>query len=609
MIQMYIKYERSIKIEMGRNTYDVDENLKEYFNFKQLIRFLSYLKKYKLELVITIILMTASSALALLTPKVLVIILDTYIPNKDIEKLIETSIFLLIINGVISVFQAIKISLTAKVGQNVVFQIREDIFQKIQYLPFSFYDDKPHGKIQVRIVNYVNSLSDLITNGIVNTITDLFSLIFIIFFMLSINVRLTLICLLGLPLLFGVIFIMKKKQRYIWQVSSNKISNLNALISESMYGIRTIKSFGQEKKTLEKFNSLSMESRNAWIKASKLNMILWPVIINISVWTTAFIYVYGVICVDKGIHGITIGVIIAMSSYIDRFWLPINTFANFYNSLITTVAYLERIFETIDEPILVKDCDNSKKMKEINGEIEFKDVNFSYEPGKKILKHISFHVKPGQTIGIVGPTGSGKTTIVNLINRFYPIESDKIYIDGIDISKVKIESLRQQIGIMMQDSFLFSGTIMDNIRYGNLAATDEEVIEASKRVRANEFITKLENGYHTKVNEKGSKLSAGQRQLLSFARVIISNPKILILDEATSSIDTETEALLQEGLTYLLKGKTSFIIAHRLSTIRQCDSIFYIQDGEILECGSHEELLSKKGLYYNLYTSQFLAKE
>ena len=301
----------------------------------------------------------------------------------------------------------------------------------------------------------------------------------------------------------------------------------------------------------------------------------------------------------------TAGILVAFTAYIGRFWTPINTLANFYNSLLTAASYLERIFETIDEPVIVTDAPDATKMSPIEGTVEFKDVTFSYEKDRKILDSIHFTAKKGETYAIVGPTGAGKTTIVNLLSRFYNVDSGTILIDGVDISKVTLHSLRSQMGIMMQDSFIFSGTIMDNIRYGNMEATDEEVILAAKTVCAHDFIMSLENGYYTEVNERGSRLSAGQRQLISFARAILADPKILILDEATSSIDTETELLLQKGLNRLLEGRTSFIIAHRLSTIKNADCIMYINNGGIQEKGNHEELMARKGDYYKLYISQF----
>ena len=590
---------------MARNKYDVDETLKSEFKLSHLKRLGSYIRPYRMDMLLTIFLTTLSSALVMLTPKLTILILDDYIPKGNVRGLVQVCIVLLLIYLAISIILRMKTTITSRLGQNIIHKIRSDIFNHLQELPFSYYDDKPHGKIQVRVVNYVNSLSNLLSNGIVNTITDLFSIFFIIGFMLSINVRLTIITLCGLPLLMILIFVIKKKQRTAWQISSNKSSNLNAYIAESINGIRVTQSFTREEENIQIFNKLSNEYRYAWLKAVKLNFLLWPAIDNIATWTSAAVYVLGISWLDKGMEGITVGVLVAITSYIGRFWAPINTLVSFYNNLLTAVSYLERIFETIDEPVLVKDCEDAIPMPPIVGKVEFKNVSFSYDPGVPILNSISFTANPGDSFAIVGPTGAGKTTIINLISRFYNLDSGVIAIDGIDISKVTIKSLRKQMGVMLQDSFIFAGTIMDNIRYGNMEATDEQVVAAAKTVRAHDFIVQMENGYYTEVNERGSRLSAGQRQLISFARALLADPKILILDEATSSIDTETEMLLQEGLNRLLVNRTSFIIAHRLSTIKNATKIMYIDSGEIKEFGNHEELMKKKGYYYDLYMSQY----
>lgn len=590
---------------MARNKYDIDESLETEFSFEQLRRLGTYIKPHRKDMIITIIIMMISSALGMLTPRILMTIMDDYIPNKDIKGVVMISILLLIINLIIVISLRIKITITTRLGQNIIHEIRSDIFNHLQELPFSYYDDRPHGKIQVRVVNYVNSLSDLLSNGIVNTITDLFSLFFIVGFMLSINFRLTIICLCGLPLLMILIFVIKKKQRVAWQISSNKSSNLNAYIAESINGIRVTQSFVRERENIEIFNNLSNNYSVAWMNAVKYNFLLWPAIDNISTLTTAAIYVLGITWLDQGVSGITVGALIAFTGYIGRFWAPINTLASFYNSLLTAISYLERIFETIDEPVLVKDVEGATEMPEIQGKVEFKDVIFGYEDGSTILNGIDFTANVGESYAIVGPTGAGKSTIINLISRFYNINSGQILIDGMDINQVTIKSLRSQMGVMLQDSFIFSGTIMDNIRYGNDEATDEDVIRAAKTVCAHDFIMELENGYMTEVNERGSRLSAGQRQLISFARALLADPKILILDEATSSIDTETEILLQEGLAKLLKNRTSFIIAHRLSTIKNSSCIMYIDGGKIKEMGTHDELMKQDGYYHELYMSQY----
>ena len=590
---------------MARNKYDVDEVLEDKFDLNQLKRLLAYLIPYRKRFVSVGFMMLSASAFTMLIPQFFQKVMDVCIPNKDMKGIAFYS-FLTLLAAFYSAFSLrYKIKYTNQIGQQIIHDMRYDIFEHLQELPFSYYDDRPHGKIQVRVVNYVNSISDLLSNGILNTITDLCNLVFIIVFMLILNVRLTLVCLCGLPILAIVIVVIKKKQRTAWQVQSNKQSNLNAYIAESINGIRVTQSFVQEDVNSGIFNNLSGSYRKSWMRAVMFNFTMGPSIDIISIITTAAIYVLGVSWMINGETGITVGVLVAFTAYIGRFWAPINTLAGFYNSLLTAISYLERIFETIDEPVVVKDRKDAVEMPPIHGDVAFDHVTFSYEPGVPILKDVSFHANQGQSFAVVGPTGAGKTTLVNLLSRFYNVDSGRILIDGVDIAGVTIRSLRKQMGVMMQDSFIFSGTIMDNIRYGNFSATDEEVIRAAKTVCAHDFIMEMENGYQTQVNERGSRLSAGQRQLISFARALLADPKILILDEATSSIDTETEIILQKGLNELLKGRTSFIIAHRLSTIKNSSCIMYVDKGTILEKGTHDELMAQKGEYYKLYMSQY----
>ena len=590
---------------MARNKYDVDEILEDSFDVGQLKRLLGYLKPYRKRFFSVGFMMLAASAFTMLIPQFFQKVMDVCIPQKDMKGILFYSFLTLLAALYSAVSLRYKIKHTNLIGQKIIHDIRYDIFEHLQELPFSYYDDRPHGKIQVRVVNYVNSISDLLSNGILNTITDLCNLVFIILFMLMLNVQLTLVCLCGLPILAAVIIFIKRKQRKAWQIQSNKQSNLNAYIAESINGIRVTQSFVREEVNSGIFNKLSSGYRQSWMRAVMYNFTMGPSVDIISALTTAAIYVLGVNWMLTGEADITVGVLIAFTAYIGRFWAPINTLAGFYNSLLTAISYLERIFETIDEPVLVKDAEGAVEMPPIHGDVAFDHVTFSYEPGQPILKDVSFTAKQGESFAVVGPTGAGKTTLVNLLSRFYNVDSGRILIDGTDISGVTIHSLRKQMGVMMQDSFIFSGTIMDNIRYGNFTATDEEVIRAAKTVCAHDFIMEMENGYQTQVNERGSRLSAGQRQLISFARALLADPKILILDEATSSIDTETEIVLQKGLNELLKGRTSFIIAHRLSTIKNASCIMYVDKGTILERGTHDELMALKGEYYHLYMSQY----
>lgn len=588
---------------MARNKFDIDEELDTKFDFNQFRRLTGYLKPYTGKVITTVLLMLVSSALALLGPYLVKTAIDEKIPEKDMTGLALLAAIYLAILIINTVCMKFRIRTMTSIGQSTLYNIRKDLFVHLQKLPFAYYDSRPHGKILVRVVNYVNSLSDLLSNGIINVITDMFTLIAIIGFMLFLNVRLALVCLAGLPVLITVTMLVKNAQRKAWQKLSRKQANMNAYIHESICGMKVTQSFAREEENMRIFLEQSSEYKKSWIDAIKVQFLIWPFIDIISVSSVAAVFTAGVSWL--GTSGITVGIIVAFMSYIWRFWEPVSNLGNFYNSIINAVAYLERIFETIDEKPTVADLPGAVDIPAIQGAVEFRDVVFSYEKDEIILDHVSFDVKPGETVALVGPTGAGKSTIVNLVSRFYDIEHGSVMIDGRDLRSVTLASLRNQMGIMLQDTFIFSGTIMDNIKYSRLDATDEEAIAAAKAVKAHDFIAAMPDGYNTEVNERGSRLSVGQRQLISFARALLADPRILILDEATSSIDTKTELALQEGLQRLLKGRTSFIIAHRLSTIKNADKIMYINDGKIMEQGTHDELMANGGAYYHLYTAQY----
>ena len=587
---------------MARNKYDVDEELQAGFNISHLKRLIKYMKPYKNKIIISVTLMLISSFVSLLGPYLIKIALDDIIPSGNLVNLTILSVIYALSLILVSAFMKQRIITMGKVGQDILVDMRKDLFVNLQTLPFSYYDSRPHGKILVRVVNYINSLSDLLSNGFVNLIADTVTLIITVIFMFVLDYRLALVSLLGLPLLMTVIMSIKKAQRRAHQKLSSKQSNMNAYVHESINGIKVTQSFSREEENMRIYKDVCKQYSDAWMDSVKLNFLVWPSIDIISVASVALIYLFGILVFDSSIK---VGVLVAFIGYVWRFWAPITNIGNFYNTIINAMAYLERIFETMDEKPLIHDKVGATILPPIEGHVEFKDVTFMYEEDNPILKNININIQSGESIALVGPTGAGKSTIVSLISRFYDINEGQILIDGIDIRDVTLKSLREQMGIMLQDSFIFSGTIMDNIRYGNLEATDEEVIAAAKVVRAHDFIMEFENGYYTEVNERGSRLSVGQRQLISFARALLSDPKILILDEATSSIDTQTELLLQKGLDELLKGRTSFIIAHRLSTIKNSSRIMYIDNGSIVECGTHDELMSLKGHYYNLYQSQY----
>lgn len=589
---------------MARNRYDVDEVLETPFDFAHLKRSFVYIKKYKGKMITALMLSVFAAISGLLGPLITQYALDNTIPQKNMGQLVLLTLAFVGTIAVSITFSTIRSRIMTVVGQDIIFDIRTDLFKHLQELPFEYYDNRPHGKILIRVVNYVNSVSDMLSNGIINVILECLNMLFIMIFMFFVNVKLSLVVLSGLPIFAVIMMMIKKRQRKAWQDVSNKSSNLNAYLQENITGARVTQIFTREEENAQIFDRLSEKYRKSWINAVKYSNLVWPATDNVSTLVRAAIFVVGLLVLTPA--AVSLGTIVAMTSYASSFWQPIMNLSNIFNNFINNIAYLERIFETLDEPATIADKPNAQDIGDITGEVKFDDVTFSYEQGKTVLEHISFDVKPGESVALVGPTGAGKSTVVSLLSRFYDLDSGKITIDGKDISQATLHSLRSQMGIMLQDSFIFSGTIYDNIRYGRLDATEEEIREAAKIVCADEFISEMKDGYMTEVNERGSKLSGGQKQLVSFARTLLSDPKILVLDEATSSIDARTEKLLQQGLQRLLVGRTSFIIAHRLSTIKNCDKIMYIDNKGIAECGTHDQLIAKKGEYYKLYTAQHM---
>lgn len=589
---------------MARNRYDVDEVLETPFDFAHLKRSFVYIKKYKGKMITALMLSVFAAISGLLGPLITQYALDNTIPQKNMGQLVLLTLAFVGTIAVSITFSTIRSRIMTVVGQDIIFDIRTDLFKHLQELPFEYYDNRPHGKILIRVVNYVNSVSDMLSNGIINVILECLNMLFIMIFMFFVNVKLSLVVLSGLPIFAVIMMMIKKRQRKAWQDVSNKSSNLNAYLQENITGARVTQIFTREEENAQIFDRLSEKYRKSWINAVKYSNLVWPATDNVSTLVRAAIFVVGLLVLTPA--AVSLGTIVAMTSYASSFWQPIMNLSNIFNNFINNIAYLERIFETLDEPATIADKPNAQDIGDITGEVKFDDVTFSYEQGKTVLEHISFDVKPGESVALVGPTGAGKSTVVSLLSRFYDLDSGKITIDGKDISQATLHSLRSQMGIMLQDSFIFSGTIYDNIRYGRLDATEEEIREAAKIVCADEFISEMKDGYMTEVNERGSKLSGGQKQLISFARTLLSDPKILVLDEATSSIDARTEKLLQQGLQRLLVCRTSFIIAHRLSTIKNCDKIMYIDNKGIAECGTHDQLIAKKGEYYKLYTAQHM---
>lgn len=574
-----------------------DEAIERPFNAGQFFRLLGYMKPYKGRVIIALILMIVTTLCSLG---------QTWLLSRAIGVLQADTpaVPWLFVGGMVLMAAAIAICTRLRVrlmdysGRRALATLREDLFNHIQTLSFSFFDTRSAGKILVRVINDVNALNDLFTNGIVNVLIECFTLVLLLFIMFIVNWKLTLISMCIMPALLFIMFRLKRQMRKRWQIVRSKTSNMNGYLHESLAGMRVTEAFVREDENQETFENVGNDIRNSWMRAIHINNAFWPALDFTGTIGTVLVYYFGVKLMGAKTNPLDLANLLLMMWYLGRFWEPLNALSNFYNSVLSAMASMERIFEIMDTPSDIQDKPGAGELPPITGRVNFDDVTFAYDPEKVILKNVSFEVKPGQTIALVGPTGAGKSTVVNLISRFYDVIGGAVKIDGYDVRDVKLRSLRKQMSVMMQDSFIFSGTIMDNIRYGKLDATDEEVMEAAKAVHAHDFIMQMPKGYMTEVSERGSSLSVGQRQLISFARALLNDPKILILDEATSSIDTHTEILIQKALDVLLRGRTSFVIAHRLSTIRNADCIMVIQDGHIAEAGTHDELIKVEGGHY-----------
>ena len=588
---------------MGFNSYKEDEISVDVSKMQTLKRLFSYLLSYKMQIALVLVIMGFCVFVTLLNPLIMEAAIDSYISAGNLPGLWRLIFFAVVLNVAMILCIKWRMFIMAKICNKILVTIRQELYTHIQTLDFHFFDSRPTGKILARIIGDINALKDVLSNCVTTLIPDFITICAVVTIMFVKNPVLATASLISLPLMAVCIWFIQIFSHKRWQIHKKKASNLNAFVHEDLSGIRIIQSFTAEKETMDTFCQLTDEHRDSFIHAVRLNDAFGPAIDLCWGIGTAFLYFTGIVIL--GPEKVSVGTLIAFGSYISMFWHPIMNLSNFYNQIITNIAGAERIFEILDTKPEITDDQNVSELPPIRGEVEFQDVSFSYDAQTKVLNHINFHINPGETIALVGPTGAGKTTIVNLISRFYDIQEGRILIDGYDVKKVSIESLRRQMGIMTQDNFLFSGTIRDNIRYGKLDASDKEIIAAAKAVNAHDFIMRLEKGYDTQLSERGGGLSIGQKQLLAFARTMVSDPSILILDEATSSIDTKTELLVQEGIEHLLKGRTSFVIAHRLSTIQKADRIFVIDNGRIMEEGNAQELLEKKGAYYNLYMSQF----
>ena len=592
---------------MAVNSFREDEQMKNTQKKQIILRLFSYMNKYKLAVFGVLCCMGVTVAIKLINPLLIETAIDDHVAENDMNGLMLIGLIAVIINVLYFILIKVRMYTMSVISNKILLDIRQELYENIQKLSFKFFDSRPTGKILARIIGDVNSLKEVLTNAVTTLIPDFITVVGVVIIMAVKDWKLTIAALCSLPFMVAGVFFIQSTGHKRWQIHRKKTSNLNAYVHEEIAGMSVVQSFSAEDETYDVLCDLTDQNRDSFINACARSDMFGPTVDFCWGIGTMMLYLVGVKFI--GAPKVSVGLLMAFGTYINMFWNPIMNLSNFYNQVVTNLSAAERIFDIMDTKPDIASENDAVELPHIKGEVKFEDVSFIYDKGTpaetRVLENVSFTIKPGETIALVGPTGAGKTTIVNLISRFYDIDSGKIFIDGYDLTEVSLESLRSQMGIMTQDNFIFHGTVRDNIMYGKLDATEEEMIAAAKAVNAHDFIMKLENRYDTVLKEKGAGLSIGQRQLIAFARTMISDPKILILDEATSSIDTHTEILVQKGIEALLKGRTSFVIAHRLSTIQNADRIFVINGGGIMEQGTPKQLLEKQGAYYDLYMAAF----
>jgi ATP-binding cassette, subfamily B, multidrug efflux pump len=590
---------------LQRFRYSTDQVIDKPFNWNQMWRLLSYMKPYTKNLLpLSFITVIINTVIRLAIPIIIgVYTLDGAIRNKDMDLFVRFIILIFGLYFLSYIANFFRIRWMNQLGQSVIYDLRQHLFTHVQYLSHRFFDQRSAGSILVRIMNDINSLQELFTNGVINLLMDFILLLGIVVILTTLSPELTLTVMVILPIMFFISTKLRRNIRRSWQMVRLKQSKLNSHLNESIQGIRVTQAYTQEKENMAYFNGINYENFDSWRTATRKNAMFRPLVEITNTIGTAILIWFGAHLIQKG--SLSLGEFVSFAFYLGMFWEPISRLGQVYNQLLMGMASSERIFEFLDEKPIVSEKKDAKPIEQMQGHIAFDNVSFSYDQKRPALKGITLNIRSGQTVALVGHTGSGKTTIANLISRFYDPTDGVVRIDGEDIRNYTLSSLRRQISIVLQDTFIFSGTIMENIRFGRPEATEKEVIQAAKEIGADTFIQKLPNGYETEVEERGNILSVGERQLISFARALLANPKIIILDEATASIDTETEIQIQRALKRLLKNRTAVIIAHRLSTIRESDQIFVLDHGELIEQGTHDQLMENKGTYYRLVLSQF----
>lgn len=583
-----------------RNTYFQDEVIERKIDIRQLARVVRYAFPYKKYFILVAVLMVLASMLAMVTPLLLKQVINVAVPSEDFGLLV-----ILIAGMAVLALTEIGINfahqrIMGKVGHDIIANVRQDIFYKLQELPFDYFDSKPNGKVVVRVTEYVNDLANFFTNHLLMLLSYGAKLLIVTFFMLGLSPQLTgVVYTIVLPMV-TIIFILRYSIRKLFSAHRAKVSNRTAFLIETIMGEKIVKSYNRKESSEKIYQEVHQASVKQFLRIVRRGELNTPIVETFWNIGTAALYGMALFLILNGSTTIDAGIVVAFTSYMTQFSGPLTQLAQIIQQLAQVSSNLEQVFDTIDYPVSIQNQENCKELSHIAGAVDFNDVTFSYEEGVNILEHFDLHVRPGETIALVGPTGAGKTTVINMLTRFYDVKAGSVTIDGTNVKEVSLSSLRREVGVLMQEPFIFKGTILENIRYGRVDATDEECIAAAKTIFADDFIQKLPEGYGHVLEERGLGLSAGERQLLSFARIILKNPSVIILDEATSSIDTETEALIQQALSVILKDKTAFMVAHRLSTIRSADRILYISNKGIAEQGSHEELMEKKGLYYAL---------
>ena len=583
-----------------RNTFFEDEKIEKKIDLKQLGRTVQYILPYKKILLMVSIMMLVAAVVSLLPPRLLKLIVDEIVVNKDYRELALVGAGLVLLAAVEILSTFIQARSMGKMGLNIISSIRTDIFERLQQLSFDYFDNRPDGKIVVRVTEYINGLADFFSNYVMMFAIYIVKIVVVTVFMLSLSPMLTLIVFATVIPMMTIVFVLRSALRKMYTAQRAKNSNRTAFLVESIMGEQIVKNYNRIDINKDIYRQVHEDSMFMWwgiVKRSRLNS---PVVM--SFWHIGTLCIYGVALalILSGNDVITAGVVITFTTYMSSFQDPLSQLSTIIQELAQVSSNLEQVFDTIDYPLDIKDKEDAVTLQNVRGKVDFEDVTFAYEDDLNILEHFDLHVKEGETIALVGPTGAGKTTIINMLTRFYDVREGKVMIDGVDVRDASLLSLRKEVGVLMQDPFIFKGTVIDNIRYGKWDATDEECIAAAKMIFADKFIQKLNGGYYHQLEERGSGLSAGEKQLISFARIVLKNPSVIILDEATSAIDTETELLIKEALDVLIKDKTAFIVAHRLSTIRNSDRILYISNKGIAEEGTHEELMAKKGLYYDL---------